>query len=195
MQDKIFGNAAFMRHALDAVPSMVLVTDDDARILYRNLAARALLGGEKVYGNRVGEAFHCIHSHDVPAGCGRGPHCGDCLVRKAVNAAFTGRGLRRERTDITVTVRGRTLSLPALVSASPFSFEGALYSMLVIEDISELAELRALLPICTSCKKIRSEDGRWEKVETYIKTHVPEANLSHGLCPDCSKKLYPDQTD
>jgi len=193
--DNLFNNAAFMRHALDAIPSMVLVTDDDARILYRNLAARELLTGGKIYGNRAGEVMHCIHSSDVPAGCGRGPHCKDCVVRNSVTAVFSGKSVRRERTDISVKTRDKTIVIPALVSASPFTFEGELYSLMVIEDISELAELRALLPICTSCKKIRTEDNTWEKVEAYIKRHIPEANLSHGLCPDCAKKLYPRHSD
>lgn len=193
--DKIFENAVFMRHALDAIPSMVMVTDDDARILYRNLAARELLTGGKIYGNKAGEAMHCIHSADVPAGCGKGPHCRECVVRNSVTEVFTGKTVRRQRTDITVKLTDKELAIPALVSASPFSFEGQLYSLLVIEDISELAELRALLPICSSCKRIRSADGTWEKVETYIHAHVPDANLSHGLCPACAKKLYPDYSD
>ncbi|HBB66494.1 MAG TPA: hypothetical protein DCZ93_04175 [Elusimicrobia bacterium] len=195
MQNSLFGNAAFMRHALDAIPSMILVTDEDARILYRNLAARQLLSGVRIYGTRAGGAMHCIHSEDVPAGCGRGPHCGDCVVRNSVTAAFSGKRVQRQRTDLSVKTRGKTLQVPALISASAFSFDGGLYAMLVIEDISELAELRALLPICSSCSKIRSEAGKWERVEVYIRAHVPEANLTHGLCPDCAKKLYPKHSD
>jgi PAS domain-containing protein len=191
----LFENASFMRHALDAIPSMVMVTDEDARILYRNQAARELLSGGKIYGTRAGEAMHCIHSEDVPAGCGHGPHCGSCVVRNSVAAAFSGKRVQRQRTDVSVKTRGKTLQVPALISASPFSFDGGLYAMLVIEDISELAELRALLPICSSCNKIRSEEGKWEKVEVYIQAHVPEVNLSHGLCPDCARKLYPAHSD
>ena len=47
--------------------------------------------------------------------------------------------------------------------------------------------LQGLLPICAGCKKIRSEDGAWSSLETYIREHS-EAEFSHGLCPDCSKK-------
>lgn len=180
-----------MRHALDAIPSMVMVTDDDARILYRNRAARDLLSGGKIYGSRAGEVMHCIHSQDVPEGCGRGPHCKECVVRNSVAAAYSGKSVRRERTDISVKQKDRTLVIPALVSASPFSFLGGLYALLVVEDISELAELRAMLPICSSCHRIHRPDGAWENVETYIKRQDPQVNLSHGLCPDCAKKLYP----
>jgi integral membrane sensor domain MASE1 len=50
--------------------------------------------------------------------------------------------------------------------------------------------LRGLLPMCASCKKIRDDQGYWDYVENYIQTHS-EATISHGLCPDCIKKLYP----
>jgi PAS domain-containing protein len=187
----LFNNAVFLRHALDIIPSIVLVTDDDARILFRNKAARDLVGSASIYGSRAGEAMHCIHSADVPAGCGHGPDCKSCLVRNSVINAFSGKRVHRQRTDISRMIRGKAVNATALISASPFSFEESLYSLLIIEDISELSELRALLPICSSCKKIRGEDGRWERVETYIKRSIPESNLSHGLCPDCAKKLYP----
>lgn len=189
--DDIFDKAIFMRHALDAVPSMVMVTDEDTRILYRNLAARQLLSGEKVYGGRAGEVMHCIHSSDVPAGCGQGPHCSECLLRNSVNSAFSGKAIRRARTDISIRMHDKSLTVPALISASPFSMEGRLYTLLVVEDISELVELRALLTLCSSCKKVLGEDGQWENLQSYMKKHIPESNLSHGLCPDCAKKLYP----
>ncbi|OLB20418.1 MAG: hypothetical protein AUH95_05610 [Nitrospirae bacterium 13_2_20CM_2_63_8] len=50
--------------------------------------------------------------------------------------------------------------------------------------------LRGLLPMCASCKKIRDDQGYWDYVENYIQTHS-EATITHGLCPDCIKKLYP----
>ena len=49
-----------------------------------------------------------------------------------------------------------------------------------------LAGIRGVLPICCVCKKIRDEEGKWEKIETYISRHS-SASFSHGLCPDCLK--------
>lgn len=193
--DSLFTNAVFMRYALDAIPSIVLVLDEDARILYRNLAGRDLVKGEKVYSSRLGEVMHCIHSTEAPGGCGKGPHCAGCAVRGSVNSVYAGKTVRRQRTDITVKTGGKTLAIPALISVSRFTFEDKIYALMVIEDISELSELRSLLPICSSCKKIRAGDGQWENVETYIKAHVPEVDLSHGLCPSCARKLYPDNSD
>jgi hypothetical protein len=51
--------------------------------------------------------------------------------------------------------------------------------------------LSGLLPICASCKKIRDDKGYWSQVESYIQKHS-DATFTHGICPDCVKKLYPD---
>ncbi|MBI5641308.1 MAG: response regulator [Nitrospirae bacterium] len=51
--------------------------------------------------------------------------------------------------------------------------------------------LSGLLPICASCKKIRDDKGYWSQIEEYISEHS-EAEFSHGICPDCMKKLYPE---
>ncbi|WP_222424124.1 hypothetical protein [Desulfamplus magnetovallimortis] len=52
--------------------------------------------------------------------------------------------------------------------------------------------LSGLLPICSSCKKIRDDKGYWNQLESYIKDHS-EADFSHGICPECLKSLYPEQ--
>ena len=55
----------------------------------------------------------------------------------------------------------------------------------------ELHTLQGILPICSSCKKIRDERGHWHILETYISNHSG-ADFSHGICPDCMKTLYPE---
>ena len=55
----------------------------------------------------------------------------------------------------------------------------------------EVQTLRGILPICSFCKKIRNPDGLWESLETYI-ARRSEAEFSHGVCPDCCKKNYPE---
>jgi hypothetical protein len=57
--------------------------------------------------------------------------------------------------------------------------------------LHEIKILRGIIPICTSCKKIRDDEGYWQQVETYITDHS-EALFSHGICPDCMEKLYPE---
>ncbi len=64
----------------------------------------------------------------------------------------------------------------------------------LIADLREaLAKVRMLsgfLPICANCKKIRDDKGYWNQIESYIRDHS-EAEFSHGICPECAKKLYP----
>ena len=57
------------------------------------------------------------------------------------------------------------------------------------KSLNEVKTLQGLLPICTSCKKIRDDTGYWNQIESYIGSRS-EAQFSHGICPDCARKLY-----
>jgi PAS domain S-box-containing protein len=59
------------------------------------------------------------------------------------------------------------------------------------QTLDEVRTLRGIVPICANCKKIRDDKGFWNQVEKYVSEHT-EAEFSHGICPDCTKKLYPD---
>jgi hypothetical protein len=59
------------------------------------------------------------------------------------------------------------------------------------DALGEVKTLSGLIPICASCKKIRDDTGYWNQIETYIEARS-EAGFSHGICPECAKKLYPD---
>jgi DNA-binding NtrC family response regulator len=57
--------------------------------------------------------------------------------------------------------------------------------------LAKVRQLSGFLPICAQCKKIRDDQGYWNQVEMYVGKHT-EAKFSHGICPDCIKKLYPE---
>jgi hypothetical protein len=57
--------------------------------------------------------------------------------------------------------------------------------------LAQIKTLRGLLPICSHCKKIRNDKGYWEYMEIYVRDHT-EADFSHGICPECMEKFYPD---
>ena len=61
-------------------------------------------------------------------------------------------------------------------------------------SLEQVKLLSGLIPICASCKKIRDDQGFWTQVESYIAKHS-EAQFSHGICPDCIRKLYPQICD
>ena len=65
----------------------------------------------------------------------------------------------------------------------------------IIKELQSALEkvqmLSGMLPICASCKQIRDDRGYWNKIEVYIEKHS-EAEFSHGICPECARKLYPE---
>jgi len=59
------------------------------------------------------------------------------------------------------------------------------------QAIERIKTLKGLLPICSSCKKIRNDAGYWQNVERYIREHS-DARFTHGICPECAGRLYPE---
>ena len=79
-------------------------------------------------------------------------------------------------------------------------FESILVLMLAIMTglvtrhmLKKIHLLEGILPICSFCKKIRTEKDEWQQLESYIDQHS-EARFSHSICPDCVKKYYPENT-
>ena len=59
------------------------------------------------------------------------------------------------------------------------------------EERKHIQDLENLLPICSSCKKFRTEEGEWMPIEKYL-IETGTKGLTHGICPDCVGKLYGD---
>ena len=59
------------------------------------------------------------------------------------------------------------------------------------EALDSIRTLRGLLPICSFCNKVRDEGGHWQRVDVYLQRNS-EARLSHGLCPECAHRHYPE---
>ncbi|WP_136798992.1 MULTISPECIES: MASE3 domain-containing protein [Desulfosediminicola] len=57
--------------------------------------------------------------------------------------------------------------------------------------LEEIKTLQGLLPICSFCKNIRDDKGYWNNIESYLSVHA-DVEFSHGLCPDCAEKNYPE---
>ncbi|MFZ4620338.1 MAG: PAS domain-containing protein [Bacteroidota bacterium] len=60
--------------------------------------------------------------------------------------------------------------------------------------LSEVNTLEGVVPICSSCKKIRDEQGIWNILEVYLTKHT-DAQFSHGICPDCTTKYHAELTE
>jgi len=62
------------------------------------------------------------------------------------------------------------------------------------ETLAHVKTLQGILPICMHCHKIRTDNESWQRIEGYIESHS-EAQFSHGLCPECLEKYYPEVQD
>jgi len=107
---------------------------------------------------------------------------------------------------ITIIWLDEFVDIPALVlgaEKTPANWRESLFETLLITSLAiiiiyytrtlfaRMRFLEGLLPICSSCKKIHDEDGKWREMESYIQARSA-ARFSHGLCPHCAKKLYPE---
>ena len=189
MDVTISGSPDILRSVFDAIPSLIFVVDDDVRIQEYNAAAAELLLIERpaVLKRRGGEVMNCLHAADVPEGCGRAPACNDCVIRNSVAEALKGNRVVRHRKKLEMLRDGHKVEIYALITASPFHYDKRPLALLVIEDISEIAELQRLIPICSICKKVRDDKKSWFRLESYFKEHW-DVDFSHGYCPECYKK-------
>src|SRR5512134_1508775 len=55
--------------------------------------------------------------------------------------------------------------------------------------LDSVKTLEGMLPICASCKKIRTPDSKWHVIENYIVERT-DATFTHGMCPECAQRMY-----
>ncbi len=79
---------------------------------------------------------------------------------------------------------------PMLGRAIRYAIERKKLLIQLEHSTKEIKKLRGFLPICANCKKIRDDKGYWTQVEVYISSHS-ETEFSHGICPECAERLYP----
>jgi hypothetical protein len=183
----------FLQAIFDALPQPIFIVDADLRVEAMNLAAQPLVGQAPsiVYRQRGGEVLHCVHRNDHPGGCGKGRACTTCAVRQSVNAAFLQQRIVRRPTTMVLDGPTGPKEVHLLVTTAPLTFEGKNAVVLTLEEVSELVQLRRLIPICAWCKKVRDEEEYWESVESYLKEHL-DLNFTHGICPDCLAERNPE---
>jgi signal transduction histidine kinase len=140
MDRQWFNRADFLQNLFDAIPSSLFVVDNDGRVHDLNIAALNILGQTKdaVLLKRGGEILHCIHSYEVPEGCGRSPSCKECVVRNSVGKAFSGAMIRREAAGMKLLLaEGRTVDMFFMITACPLDYQGRRFVLLVIEDVTK----------------------------------------------------------
>lgn len=193
MNVNLFQEKNYFKTVIDIMPSAIFVVDDDFNILDLNPSATELfkLKSNATLRRLCGEVLNCRYAMESDGGCGTTEMCPDCVLRNSVESACRGKKTHRKKYKMEIENDGKVFDLHMLVTTSPFNFEGDSFKLMVIEDISEFVALKHLLPICSSCKKIRNDENYWEAVADYLRKHT-DLNFTHSICPECAHKLYPD---
>jgi transcriptional regulator of aromatic amino acid metabolism len=178
-------------HVLNAIPVPIFIVDEDVRIMDSNAAAERAFGlsRDAIRSRRGGEVLSCLHSQDVPEGCGRGPACKSCVIRNSVSNCLGAVTTTQRRMKFQIRTEAKKTDLELLISASRLPEAGTDAVLLTIEDITEFSKLKAIIPICSHCKRIRNEAEYWEQVDKYFHDHTG-VDFSHGMCPVCLEQFY-----
>jgi len=169
-----------------------VVLDATDRVLDVNPSARAMLGIESsVVGMPAAQALGALGGKLAEVGRSPGAH---------VELELPGANPRHCELRVSPLVdrlgrpAGRLLLIRDVTERRKIELEREKLIGELRDAIADIRTLRGLLPICASCKKIRGDGGYWQNLEQYVTAHS-EAQFSHGLCPDCMKKLYPEFID
>jgi PAS domain S-box-containing protein len=158
-------------------------------------------GAERMYGYLASEAKgRSIHLLTPPSRPEESVESfGQILAQERVAQYETTR-LRQDGTLLPVSVtrspikdsQGRIIGVSAIERDIQQRKQEEQERLFLIEELSRtlanMKVLRGLLPICSSCKKIRDDQGYWNKLESYLADHT-EAEFTHGICPECNAKV------
>lgn len=193
----------FLQSVIDNIGDPTMVTDVNYHILLANKAIKKIFDGrDPVAGHLC--CFEVIHRLDrpCPVVC---PGAYPCPVNEVISTLMPSRVIHTNRDLLDNEIFMEIIASPVFDDASElvqivesfhnitrFKEEGERLEDLVFDLQNALAKtkrLDGLLPICMTCKRIRSEKGEWENIEVYIRNHS-EAEFTHGLCPQCEKEIY-----
>jgi len=214
---KLLRDTRLVNTVFDTVPSALVILDEDLRVLFANrrfLDILAVPSLDEVFDRPFGEVVGCICPECVVAEEGTrcpGPQCTACPIRPAVDGLFRNE-IERFEQDVVIARGGRSEGTDLRLDAALLELEGASFVLVSLLDLSDVralqrqlaarnaeleatlgrvATLEGLLPMCANCKKVRDTGNYWHEVEAYLTSHAG-AVVSHSLCPECLRKLYPE---
>jgi len=196
MVDRLTDSDSHLRSVLDAMPAAVFVVDDTMRLLDANRAAEELLDSstDRILGQVSGDVLQCLNAVRSEKGCGTSDHCSTCIIRSSVRGAGRGETAKRQMVSMLLEQHERVRDVSFLITAAPMTVDERSVVLLVLEDVTELAELRRLVPMCSYCRKVRDDSEFWQGVEQYLSKYTG-VSFSHGICPDCLREHYPEVAD
>jgi PAS domain S-box-containing protein len=164
------------RKALKALPVIIYATDQDGSLIFYNREFERVSG------------YAADDLQDAPGLL-------DLLLREDEGLCMVNDATCRKWKIETKDGREKVVAWSEESSTVPLSGWRSWKIGLDITELETVREkvkiLQGLLPICASCKKIRDAEGVWTPLETYI-AEQSEADFTHGICPACMARLYPE---
>ncbi len=204
-----------MKRGMEGGIRILLVEDNpgDVFLLKEELARAATGPFDLVHASRLSEALGCLQSdsYDVvlldlnlPDSSGLDT-VAQILAPASEAAVVLLTGMEDIALGVEAVKQGAQDYLVKGQAAGPLIFRVIRYSLErkrlenelqrlvreLKEALSKVKLLSGLIPICANCKKIRDDEGFWNQIEVYIQSHS-EAEFTHGICPACVEKLYPE---
>lgn len=194
---QITGSEARYRSLVECSPNTVCLFDQEGRFLSLNQSGLVILGCSQEH--VIGKSFSEIWPQSTR------PIVENALrqVKKGDRTAFAGKFIRPDNSFVIWyfvlnpilekdnSIRscvgiGIDITEQKQAEAEREKLIGELTTAL-----DNVKTLKGLVPICAACKKIRDDKGYWDEIEEYIERRS-DAEFTHGICPECAKKLYPD---
>lgn len=150
LQQELFAEGIVSRKVLDAVPSPLLIINENWQVIYANQAVLGLFGtgaGEENSGLAPGDAFHCIHTRHTPPTPGRHANCRICGIARVLSRSLKGEETS-EDCRLDCDLGERTSPLLLRVWATPLEFHDERFSILSLVDISDKEHRKVLEKIC-----------------------------------------------
>ncbi len=176
-ESQLFESIEFCLALLGTIPVPVCVADEENRLVI--LSAGKFCDG-----------LHLKESCDINAIMAQ-------IQKSKVFSSTLEAARKSDRREVSkgacsVKSDGYQRDMVIVVNATPVRVKDKRLFILTIEDLTEIEQLKGLLPICMKCNKIRDgHSGEWIRIEQYISEHSP-AKFSHGLCPECATEFIKD---
>jgi len=198
VEEEIKHHAKFLKVLIDAIPYPLFYKDRQGRYLGCNRAYEKFYG--RLRDQLVGKTVYDIAPKELAD-----------VYNEADNELFTHPGIQMYEAHVQstdgvmhdvifhkATFEGQDGAIDGLVGAivditehNHIAWERERLIKELQSAISQIKTLRGIVPICSHCKKIRDDKGYWQMVEKYVSAHS-DAEFSHGICPECIDKLYPE---
>ena len=175
----------------DAYPAATLLVDADVRVEHLNESAKQLMGSVSHLNRRGGDLLRCVHAEGSAGGCGRSSACEDCVVRGSVTEALGTGAVRRRRAFMQLRTSEGVSEVHLLVSAAPLKVEERQLCIVTLEDVTDLVSLRSTVSLCAHCARVRSGQGGWQRMESFLKDRL-DLDCSHSICEECLDRYFPE---